>query len=107
MGQSDSLIQQELLTNDLLMVDAVDLLKKDPWALCLARAKSSCHRLVITASYFRAYSHTTRISQRFKSVRAFLAILDLLQVSGNMDAQHALDNRHDAWSFGSRLGVAP
>ena len=63
----------------------------------------SCHRLVITASYFRAYSQTTWIAQRFKSVRAFLPLLDLLQVSGNIDAQHALEQREICRAFLMRL----
>ena len=62
--------------------------------------------MVITASFFVAYAENTRHDQRVKSVRAFLAALDLLQASGNIDAQHVLEQREicRAYLMGLKLG---
>ena len=82
------------LQNKFHMDDAMDLLKDDSQALCLVLVRAtSGHHVVITASYFVAYAENRKHDNRVKSVRAFLAALDLLQASGNLDVQHVLEQR--------------
>ena len=81
----------------------MDLLKDDPQALCLVRATSG-HYVIIAASCCVAYAENKRHDNRVNSVRAFLAALDLLQASGNIDARYVLEQRENCRIYRLKLG---
>lgn len=59
----------------------------------------SGHRIMVTSSFFQAMAEQTSIQQRFLSVRAFLASVDLLLASENLAQQHVEEHRNIPQSF--------